>query len=432
MTFALSFRNVLPVLLWQAAAAVTSTSPPAPLLLAGRTRSRSSRSSASAATSNTLCTHGVNTRLAFAAGGFGASSSKKTKGKSKKKRKIKKGILTDLDIVTPSSSPERAVGATGPGADQATSTGPELDRFGLPINPTLEDIFPPLGDDVEVVPVESTDYQTKLEDVRSIMKDHIPLNYDIFDENGVENIAVDGGMTGGSPMKLRILHNSPPVLAIDNFFTDEECEEYIRISSQPCDEDVDDADSSAALMVDSKTFALSTATRTSTTWFCHYRQVPTLLAKASRLLDNLPLERMEEPQLVRYRTGEQFSYHCDEVPAPQLGNGGQRVATLLVYLKTLEGDRGGATIFRDLKDAGGKRLGMRPVKGSALLFFPAFANGTPDDRTLHKGEIAIDEKMIGQIWVHERRYKPAVPPGNSHEAAVDSVKAKEIELGYRR
>ena len=366
--------------------------------------------------------------FAFAAGGFGASSSSKKKGKSnKRKQKTKKGILADLDF-KPSLPPPLTDSSAAKDTD-----GPKLDRFGLPINPTLEDLFPPLRDDVEVIPVESADYQTKLEDVRSIMKEHISLNYDIFDENGVEKIEANEKDSGvRNPMKLRILHKSPPVFAIDNFFTEEECEEYIQLSQSGRKNMKDNVSSEAALEVDSKTFALSTATRTSTTWFCHYKQVPTLLVKAGRLLDNLPLERMEEPQLVRYRTGEQFSYHCDEIPAPQLPNGGQRVATLLVYLKTLEEDRGGATVFRDLKDATGKRLGMRPVKGSALLFFPAFANGTPDDRTLHKGEIAIDEKMIGQIWVHERLYKPAVPPGNSHEAAMEVVKAKRVELGFHQ
>ena len=49
---------------------------------------------------------------------------------------------------------------------------------------------------------------------------------------------------------------------------------------------------------------------------------------------------MEEPQLVRYWTGEELSFHCDDVSTARLGNGGQRVATLLVYLNKL-GEGGG-------------------------------------------------------------------------------------------
>jgi len=156
--------------------------------------------------------------------------------------------------------------------------------------------------------------------------------------------------------------------------------------------------------------------------------MPTLLAKANGRL-GIPLEQMEEPQIVRYRTGEEFSWHYDEVPAAQLDNGGQRIATLLVYLNTVQ--RGGGTIFRDLKDASGEPLTVKPVQGSALLFFPAFANGRPDDRTLHKGQVAEDPKWITQMWIHERAYKPVVPEGNTHEAAQDALKKVRERLGYQ-
>jgi prolyl 4-hydroxylase len=39
---------------------------------------------------------------------------------------------------------------------------------------------------------------------------------------------------------------------------------------------------------------------------------------------------------------------------------------------------------------------MRPKQGSALSFFPAFVDGTPDDRTLHKSEVAGGKKVIAQ------------------------------------
>ena len=69
-------------------------------------------------------------------------------------------------------------------------------------------------------------------------------------------------------------------------------------------------------------------------------------------------------------------------------NGEQRVDTLLVYLNDVE--NGGGTMFRDLVDSKHSQLTMKPKVGSALLFFPTFEDGRPDDRTLHKGEVAID------------------------------------------
>jgi hypothetical protein len=44
-------------------------------------------------------------------------------------------------------------------------------------------------------------------------------------------------------------------------------------------------------------------------------------------------------------------------------NGGQRLATLIVYLNTVS--QGGATAFKDLN------MKVSPEKGKALLFFPA-------------------------------------------------------------
>lgn len=156
--------------------------------------------------------------------------------------------------------------------------------------------------------------------------------------------------------------------------------------------------------------------------------MPTLLAKAHNRL-GIPLLQMEEPQIVRYRTGEEFTWHEDIVPAAQLDNGGQRIATLLVYLNTV--NRGGGTMFRYLKDTNDEELTVKPKQGTALLFFPAFADGRPDDRTLHKGQVAEEIKWITQMWIHQRAYKPVVPPGNSHEAAQKDIEQVSKALGYK-
>jgi prolyl 4-hydroxylase len=58
-----------------------------------------------------------------------------------------------------------------------------------------------------------------------------------------------------------------------------------------------------------------------------------------------------------------------------------------------------------------------------LLFFPSFKDGTPDQRTLHKGEVALDEKMIAQVWVHERSYKASAPSDNFQADASAGIGA---------
>jgi prolyl 4-hydroxylase len=75
---------------------------------------------------------------------------------------------------------------------------------------------------------------------------------------------------------------------------------------------------------------------------------------------------------------------------------------------------------------------MQPKEGSALLFFPAFGGGRPDDRTLHRSEAmtGIDEKWIVQMWIHERKYAAVLPFGNSNDSAHQSMNEMIEKLGY--
>jgi len=77
-----------------------------------------------------------------------------------------------------------------------------------------------------------------------------------------------------------------------------------------------------------------------------------------------------------------------------------------------------------------QQLTVRPKTGSALLFFPSYKDGTPDMRTLHKGEVALDTKMIAQLWIHEREYKAGVPEGNVQSDAMEGVKEEAEKLGF--
>lgn len=274
--------------------------------------------------------------------------------------------------------------------EESQPTTPKLDKWGLP-PPTEEDIFPSLDSSVELRPADALKEYTTLE-IASLLSNHIDLQFDKLDDAA----------------RVTVLHESPPVLSIDNFLSENECQELLDLQ-----------DSDSPTQVDSATFTNSISRRTSTSWFCYYATVPTFLAKAVHQL-GLTLEHMEEPQLVRYAPGQEFSWHYDEVPPPQLENGGQRLLTLLVYLNTV--DSGGSTIFRDLSDGSGNTLQVAPQRGRALLFFPSFRNGVPDDRTLHRGEPTTSgEKRIVQMWVHERDYLAILPPNNLQADAQEAI-----------
>lgn len=150
---------------------------------------------------------------------------------------------------------------------------------------------------------------------------------------------------------IQVLHVDPLVVSVDNFFTPEESDAYVAMPST--DQSMFQT-GSMTVGKDKK----SQSQRTSTTWFNHYKNVPALMAKASRLLGVEGIDRWEEPQLVRYRRNEKFTWHLDALGPEELTStgGGQRVATLLVYHSDLDEDAGGATMFRDLKDENGERL----------------------------------------------------------------------------
>lgn len=96
-------------------------------------------------------------------------------------------------------------------------------------------------------------------------------------------------------------------------------------------------------------------------------------------------------QVAQYQSGQFFSSHEDAFPLELAGkNGFQRRATVLMYLNDVE--QGGRTKF-DWLD-----VSVQPVQGRALIFFPAFRAGQPDDRTLHTAEDAADAKWVCQQW----------------------------------
>lgn len=148
-----------------------------------------------------------NVNAAFA-GGFGSkptNSSKKTK--SKKKRKFGDSDL----MMPPSPSP------TLPPKQQQQQLR-QLDKWGLPLVPTEDEIFPPMPPGTELIPAPSTHNHTgidtepntttttNLQDIKTAMQNHLSLNFDAFDQHGVEI----NPTSSKDPMKLQLLHQSPP------------------------------------------------------------------------------------------------------------------------------------------------------------------------------------------------------------------------------
>ena len=187
----------------------------------------------------------------------------------------------------------------------------------------------------------------------------------------------------------------PRVVVFSGLLTDEECDELMALARER--------------LARSHTVEIATgqseihAARTSEGMFFARGENPVCARLEARIagLVNWPLENGEGLQVLRYRPGTEYKPHYDYFDPAQPGTpvilqrGGQRVATVIVYLNTPL--RGGATTFPDVK------LEVAPVRGHAVFF--SYDRPDPASRSLHGGAPVLEgEKWITTKWLRERRF----------------------------
>jgi prolyl 4-hydroxylase len=124
-------------------------------------------------------------------------------------------------------------------------------------------------------------------------------------------------------------------------------------------------------------------------------------ARLAKLL-SWPVINGEGLQVLHYLPGAEYQPHHDYFDpsksgtVPILARGGQRVATIVMYLNSP--DKGGGTTFPDV----GVEVG--PVKGNAVFF--SYDRPHPSTKTLHGGAPVIaGEKWVATKWLREREFK---------------------------
>ncbi|SMC15970.1 prolyl 4-hydroxylase [Andreprevotia lacus DSM 23236] len=191
--------------------------------------------------------------------------------------------------------------------------------------------------------------------------------------------------------------NKPYVVVLENVLTAEECDEMIRLSSDKL---------KRSMTVDPKTGGDAViADRTSYGAFFAINENP-LIANIDRRLAELmswPVENGEGIQILNYKVGGEYKPHFDYFPPSDegskvhLGQGGQRISTLVMYLNDVPA--GGETIFPELG------LAVAPKKGSAVYFEYCNSLDQVDPLTLHGGNPVIEgEKWIATKWLRQHRY----------------------------
>lgn len=183
---------------------------------------------------------------------------------------------------------------------------------------------------------------------------------------------------------------SPRVVVFSNLLSDEECDEIVDLAgrrltrSHTVDTNTGDSEINAA--------------RTSDGMFFNRGEFPVCARLEARLaaLVQWPIENGEGLQVLRYRPGAEYKPHYDYFDPAQPGTptilkrGGQRVATIVIYLNTPT--RGGGTTFPDVG------LEVAPLKGHGVFF--SYDRPHPSTKSLHGGAPVLEgEKWVTTKWL---------------------------------
>ncbi|KAG1359553.1 Prolyl 4-hydroxylase 5 [Cocos nucifera] len=204
----------------------------------------------------------------------------------------------------------------------------------------------------------------------------------------------------------------PRAFIFHNFLSKEECEDLINLA-KPHMEKSTVVDSATGKSKDSRV-------RTSSGTFLQRGRDKIIRDIEKRIADYtfMPVEHGEGLQVLHYEVGQKYEPHFDYfLDDFNTKNGGQRMATLLMYLSDVE--EGGETVFpsakvnssslpwfNELSECGKEGLSVRPKMGDALLFWSMKPDATLDPLSLHGGcPVIKGNKWSATKWIRVHEYK---------------------------
>jgi prolyl 4-hydroxylase len=201
-------------------------------------------------------------------------------------------------------------------------------------------------------------------------------------------VIVDGRAIGVS-----LSVDAPTVRVLDGILSTQECADLIELA-RPRLQRTLTVDTDGRYQVDQR--------RTNEGTFFAINELPLIgliEQRLSRLLE-IPVNHGEGLQILHYQSGQEYEPHYDwfdpELPSfgPMTKQGGQRIASVVMYLNTPE--QGGGTAFPAIG------LTITARRGSAVYF--AYEGG--DRTSLHAGlPVVRGEKWIATKWLRERPFK---------------------------
>ncbi|KAF9600206.1 hypothetical protein IFM89_005030 [Coptis chinensis] len=209
-----------------------------------------------------------------------------------------------------------------------------------------------------------------------------------------------------------ILSWEPRAFVYHNFLSKEECDYLINLAKPHMEK---------STVVDSETGrSKDSRVRTSSGTFLQRGRDKIIRDIEKRIADFtfIPAEHGEGLQILHYEVGQKYEPHYDYfLDQFNTKNGGQRIATVLMYLSDVE--EGGETVFpsakgnfssvpwwNELSECGKKGLSVKPKMGDALLFWGMRPDATLDPSSLHGGCPVIQgNKWSSTKWLHVSEYK---------------------------
>ncbi len=199
-------------------------------------------------------------------------------------------------------------------------------------------------------------------------------------------------------MVFEKVSSSPEVYICNHFLSNEECNHIIRLALPTLSRSTVVDASSKEGKIDSR--------RTSKGTFLSRKSNDRTLKKIQKqaaLVTGIPVKNGEDIQVLHYSIGGEYQPHFDFFSPSSKGEkfhldrGGQRVATLIIYLNTVE--EGGETIFPKIKTK------IKPEKGKALLFYNVDDSGKVNSHSFHGGlPVIAGEKWIATLWLREKEF----------------------------
>ncbi|CAN1226430.1 Probable prolyl 4-hydroxylase 10 [Linum perenne] len=211
---------------------------------------------------------------------------------------------------------------------------------------------------------------------------------------------------------VEVISWEPRAFVYHNFLSKDECEYLISLAKPHMVK---------STVVDSETGkSKDSRVRTSSGTFLARGRDKVVRDIEQRIADFsfIPVDHGEGLQILHYEVGQKYEPHYDYfMDDYNTKNGGQRIATVLMYLSDVE--EGGETVFpnakgnysavpwwNELSECGQKGLSVKPKMGDALLFWSMNPDASLDPSSLHGGCAVIKgNKWSSTKWMRVNEYK---------------------------